>query len=118
VVIILRIMIESPVPIDIEPQEFLAARRAGQPLVLVDCREPWEYEIVHLPDSVLIPLGQLSSRASEVPGTGSVVVYCHHGVRSRRGAAILRHAGLSNARSLAGGIDEWSISIDPSLPRY
>lgn len=105
-------------PLDIEPRDLLAARQAGRPLVLVDCREPWEHEIVHLPDAVLIPLGQLALRADEVPRTGEVIVYCHHGVRSRRGAAILRHLGLTSARSLAGGIDEWSLSIDPSLPRY
>jgi len=106
------------VPVDIEPKELLEAQRAGRPVVLVDCREPWEWDIVHLPGAVLIPLGQLSSRADEVPRTGDVIVYCHHGVRSRRGAAILRHAGVEAARSLAGGIDEWALTIDPSYPRY
>lgn len=111
-------MTDTALPIDIDPKEVLAAREAGRPLVLVDCRERWEYDLVHLPDSLLIPLGELYTRAEEVPRDGDVIVYCHHGIRSRRGAAILRHLGVANARSLAGGIDEWSLSIDPSLPRY
>lgn len=111
-------MSEAPVPLDIAAQDLVAARSAGRPVVLVDCREPWEYEIVHLQDALLIPLGEILQRAHEVPRTGDVIVYCHHGIRSRRGAALLRHAGLENARSLAGGIDAWAASIDSSLPRY
>jgi adenylyltransferase/sulfurtransferase len=111
-------MTTAPVPIDIDAQDLVAAQRAGRPMVLVDCREPWEYEIVHLPGAVLIPLGEILPRAHEVPRTGEVIVYCHHGIRSRRGAALLRHAGLENARSLAGGIDAWAASVDTSLPRY
>lgn len=111
-------MVEVSVPLDIEPTDLVAAQTAGRPVVLVDCREQWEYEIVHLPNSVLIPLGELTSRAAEVPREGDVVVYCHHGVRSRRGAMILRASGLPHARSLAGGIDDWAATIDPSLPRY
>lgn len=105
-------------PLDIAPDELLALRRGGRPLVLVDCREPWEHEIARLPDSVLLPLGQLGARAGEIPGGREVVVYCHHGVRSRRGALVLRSLGFEGARSLLGGIDHWSLTVDPSVPRY
>jgi rhodanese-related sulfurtransferase len=105
-------------PLDLQPQDLRAAQGAGRPVVLVDCREPWEYELVHLAEAILIPLSELPARAGEVPRTGDVVVYCHHGVRSRHGAMILRQAGIENARSLAGGIDRWAMSVDPSLPRY
>lgn len=92
-------------------------RAEGAAFELVDCRQPWEWELVRLPGARLIPLGELSSRASEVAGDKPVVVYCHHGVRSLQAAYILRGAGIT-ARSLAGGIDLYSLEADPSLPRY
>jgi rhodanese-related sulfurtransferase len=111
-------MAESAMPLDMEPKDLLAAQQTGHAPLLVDCREPWEYEIVHLQDALLIPLGELSARTADVPRDRDVVVYCHHGIRSRRGALILRAAGVPHARSLAGGIDDWAATIDLSLPRY
>ncbi len=91
---------------------------AGQPVLLLDVREPDEHAYCALPGSVLIPLGELASRIEEIePADATVVVYCHHGVRSLSGAAILRRAGLE-AMSLAGGIDRWSLTVDASVPRY
>lgn len=102
----------------IQPAELKRALDAGVPVVLLDVRQPDEYAICALPGSVLIPLGELAARADEVPDDGTpVVVYCHHGVRSLTGAAILRAAGRE-ALSLAGGIDRWSVSVDPAVPRY
>ena len=93
--------------------------RGEQPL-LVDVRQPWEHELARLPDSLLLPLGELASRAAEVrPAPGQLVVcYCHHGVRSLHAAQLLSAAGLRQVVSLAGGIDAWSEQIDPSVPRY
>jgi rhodanese-related sulfurtransferase len=93
---------------------------AGEPVYLLDVRETWENEHCRLPDSVLIPLGELSHRVSEVevPAGATVVVYCHHGVRSLSGAAILEANGIREAYSLAGGIEAWSALIDPTVPRY
>lgn len=92
---------------------------AGEPVYLVDVRQPWEHAIAALPDSRLIPLGEIGMRADEVtPPEGALVVaYCHHGVRSLHAAAHLAHLGHDVA-SLAGGIDAWSLEIDPKLPRY
>jgi rhodanese-related sulfurtransferase len=99
----------------------LSARlSAGEPVYLVDVREPWEHELAALPDSLLLPLGELSAHLDEVdppPGV-PVVVYCHHGIRSLSGAAILEQAGLPDVASLAGGIDAWSLLVDPAMPRY
>jgi len=69
---------------------------------------------------VLIPLGELTERVAEVdpPPGAAVVVYCHHGIRSLSGAAILEANGLPEAYSLAGGIEAWSTLIDPTVPRY
>ena len=97
----------------------LRLERGERPL-LVDVRQPWEHELARLPDSLLLPLGELPSRAAEIrPAPGQLVVcYCHHGVRSLHGADVLSRAGLSDVVSLAGGIDAWSLQIDPSVPRY
>jgi rhodanese-related sulfurtransferase len=93
---------------------------AGEPVYLLDVRQPWEHQTAALPGSVLIPLNELPARAEEVkPPKGSlVVVYCHHGIRSLSGAALLERSGIPNAVSLAGGIDAWSALVDPKVPRY
>lgn len=101
--------------------EALAERlEKGEPTVLVDVREPWEHELARLPGSVLAPLGELGDEAEDLPVEEGalVVVYCHHGIRSLSGAAILGRLGVKEAVSLAGGIDAWSQRIDPDLPRY
>lgn len=101
--------------------EALAERLAkGEPTVLVDVREPWEHELARLPNSVLAPLGELRDAAEDLPiqEDALVVVYCHHGIRSLSGAAILMGQGIERAVSLAGGIDAWSKRIDPEVPRY
>jgi rhodanese-related sulfurtransferase len=93
---------------------------AGEPVYLLDVREPAEHEFCRLPNSVLIPLGELSHRVADVdpPPGATVVVYCHHGIRSLSGAAIVEANGVKEAYSLAGGIEAWSTLIDPSVPRY
>jgi len=92
----------------------------GERPLLVDVRQPWEHELSRLPDSLLLPLSELPSRAAEVqPAPGQLVVcYCHHGVRSLHAAALLSGAGVPDVVSLAGGIEAWSEQIDPSVPRY
>jgi rhodanese-related sulfurtransferase len=104
----------------IRVQELAQKVADGKPVYLVDVRQPWEHEIVALPNSVLIPLGELPARTNEVqPPVGSlVVVYCHHGIRSMSGAALLERGGLTNVVSLAGGIDAWAEEVDPGLARY
>lgn len=103
----------------IHPTELKAMLDAGAPVLLLDVRQPEEHAYCALPGSVLIPLGELHARTSEVvPGESLVVVYCHHGVRSMSGAAVLRAAGFPNVVSLAGGIDLWSLAVDPNIRRY
>lgn len=104
----------------IPPRDVKARLDAGEPVYLLDVRQPEEYAICRLPGSRLIPLGELAGRAGEVdpPAGGTVVVYCHHGVRSLSGAAILQQLGVENVASMAGGIDAWSTQVDPAVPRY
>lgn len=87
-------------------------------LVIIDVREQLEWEICHIEGSVLIPLGQLPDRLNELDGHKELVTHCHTGVRSMQALEILQAAGFSKVRSLAGGIDAWSIDVDPSVPRY
>jgi adenylyltransferase/sulfurtransferase len=103
----------------ITPTE-LAARLGKEPVYLLDVRQPWEHETASLPGSALIPLNELDARLAEVqPPDGSLLVaYCHHGVRSLTAAHVLQRNGFTNVASLAGGIDAWSLEVDPSVPRY
>lgn len=105
---------------EIDVKTLAAKLEAGEPLCLVDVRQPWEHDTAALPGSHLIPLDQLPARAAEVQVAAGtlVVVYCHHGIRSRSGAALLERLGVGNVVSLAGGIDAWSRHVDPAVPRY
>jgi rhodanese-related sulfurtransferase len=107
-------------PRQIHPETLAKKLAAGEPVFLLDVREPWEHETARLPDSTLVPLGELPNRAGElgVPPGSTVVVYCHHGIRSITGAAILEMNGVREAFSLSGGIEAWSQLIDPTIPRY
>lgn len=99
----------------------LAERLAtGQPTLLLDVREPWEHALVALPESVLVPLGELPARHREVgPEAGTLVVtYCHHGVRSLQAAGFLLANGHPDVVSLAGGIDAWARVVNPAMTRY
>lgn len=97
----------------------LAIELAGQNApVLLDVREPWEYEVARLEGSRLVPLGELPARLAELPATSSLVTICHKGVRSANAAALLRRAGFARVRSLAGGVDAWAERVDPAMRRY
>jgi rhodanese-related sulfurtransferase len=91
---------------------------AGEQILLVDVRQPWEHERARLGDDLLIPLDELPQRLDEIARDAPIVCYCHHGVRSLSAAAILENAGFGEVASLAGGIDRWSMEIDPKVPRY
>ncbi len=90
----------------------------GQDLVLIDVREPHEWEICRIDGATLIPLRALPERLRELDGHDAFVTYCHTGVRSMQALEVLKAAGFSRVRSLCGGIDAWSTDVDPSVPRY
>jgi rhodanese-related sulfurtransferase len=92
----------------------------AQELLLIDCRETFEYEICRIEGSTLIPMRELPARVGEIHShvDKPVVVYCHHGVRSLHVVQWLRQSGFGQAQSVSGGIDEWSRQIDPGLSRY
>lgn len=90
----------------------------GEKLLLVDVREPWEYELCRIPGAKLIPLGTLPANLNILLDAGDVICYCHHGMRSLDAASWLRQQGVESAKSMAGGIERWSAEIDPKVPRY
>ncbi len=91
---------------------------AGGRIHLVDVREPFEREICVIPGAVPIPLGELASRMAEVPRDRPVAVHCKSGGRSAKAVRLLREAGWTNVRNLAGGILAWAAEIDPSVRTY
>jgi len=100
--------------------ELADLRRSGDELLLLDVREPDEFETARIEGATLVPLGELHERLSELEAWRSrpVLVYCHHGTRSERGARVLMDAGFTEIRHLDGGIEGWSLTVDPSVPRY
>ncbi|MGE3772194.1 MAG: rhodanese-like domain-containing protein [Gammaproteobacteria bacterium] len=98
--------------------EEYAALRAATPHTLLDVREAWEFELCHLPGSRHIPLGELTQRVTELDEEQTLIVVCHHGVRSRAAQAWLLSRGFARVVNLAGGIDAWARRIDPSMSLY
>ncbi len=92
----------------------------NEKFLLLDCREEDEYETVHIEGSKLMPMSEIVRKVGQIDEHREkpVVVYCHHGGRSLRVTKFLIDQGFTNVKSMAGGIDEWSETIDPSKPRY
>ena len=110
---------ESP-PFDVSVAELKARLVAKEDLLLLDCRNPDEWETARIAGAQLLPMGELVQRAGELEPHKNrpIVVQCHHGGRSARVANWLRANGYPQAQNLEGGIDAWSLEIDPSVPRY
>jgi len=104
--------------LEITPAEVKARLDRGEKLVIVDVREPWEHQVCRIEGAQLIPLGSLAASLQTLPDVDELICYCHHGMRSLDAAAWLRFQGIENAKSLAGGIERWSVEIDPKVPRY
>ena len=105
------------VAVDLEVEELAELRRQGRALTLLDVRTPQEHAICRLEGSRLIPIQLLAHRWQELDPAAEIVVYCHTGVRSVHATAFLRSHGLE-ARNLVGGINAWSLRVDPTVPRY
>lgn len=88
-------------------------------IVLLDVREPGEYAVARIEGSILMPMGDVPSRANqELDPDAHIITVCHHGVRSMNVAVWLRNQGFEQAQSLRGGIDAWAASIEPTMARY
>lgn len=96
------------------------ARNRGEEFLLLDVREPSEWETARIEGARLLPLGELETRLSELEEWRGrrVVIHCHHGGRSAHACQVLRAAGFGDVANLAGGIEAWSLTVDPAVPRY
>lgn len=104
---------------EITPEDYLTQSGSSTPPLLLDVREPWEIATASLPNATCIPMNDLPSRAqAELDPDAPIVVLCHHGARSLSVTMWLRNQGYDHAQSLIGGIDHWSRTIDPTVPRY
>jgi molybdopterin/thiamine biosynthesis adenylyltransferase/rhodanese-related sulfurtransferase len=98
--------------------ELKAMQDAGEDFLLVDVREPAEWEIVRIPGAILIPKGELPAHLSELPQDKPIVVYCKSGVRSAEALATLKGAGFKTAKHVQGGVTAWATQVDKGLPVY
>jgi rhodanese-related sulfurtransferase len=112
---------ETATPLEITPAEAQSLRESGEPSFFIDVREPDEWALARIDGSSLVPMGSVPANLQDMEGKadeGTLIVYCHHGVRSLQVVAWLRERGISECYSMAGGIDRWSREIDPSVPLY
>nr|AUN35806.1 rhodanese-related sulfurtransferase [uncultured bacterium] len=107
-------------PIEIECRSVKARLDRGEPFLFIDCREQDEFELVRIAGAQLWPMSSIVDRIAELAThrQNEIVIYCHHGMRSLRVALWLRQQGFALATSMSGGIDQWSVEIDRTLPRY
>ena len=111
----------TPEPVvsgDIEPAEVKAKQDRGDKFVLVDVREPHEFQIGRIPGSILIPLGELPKRLNELNPADEIVMHCKMGGRSAKAVDLLKQNGFTKVRNMKGGILAWSDKVDPTVPKY
>ena len=104
---------------EVMPAEVKARIDAGEALRLIDVREVSEHQICRIEGATLIPIRSIPQHLQELDDDGPpLIIFCHHGVRSLSVVDWLRRQGVENCQSMAGGIDLWSLQIDPTVPRY
>jgi len=103
---------------EITAEELKAKLENGENIILIDVREPHEYEINRIHGSKLIPLSKLPEMVNELDQTSEIVLYCKMGGRSARAVQFLRELGFTRVKNLAGGIDAWIEKVDPNMPKY
>ena len=106
---------------EISPREVADLQRSGKPILLIDVREPNEWAISRIEGASLVPMNTVPANLQSLEGqadSSDLIVYCHHGVRSLQVVAWLREKGIENCLSMSGGLDRWSLEIDPNVPRY
>ncbi len=105
---------------EVTPHQVQSLLQQEAEFVLIDCRTPQERDFCAIQPSEFWPLQELNLRIEEFEHLKHkhVVIYCHHGVRSLQMAAMLNHHGFTDVKSMAGGIELWSLQIDANVPRY
>ncbi|HEX4918528.1 MAG TPA: rhodanese-like domain-containing protein [Limnobacter sp.] len=100
-----------------ELAKWMNSAQSEAPLLL-DVREPWEFEVAHIAGSLHLPMGSIPSALEQIPTQRPVVCVCHHGIRSQQVALFLKSRGFNPLYNLSGGIDAWSREVDPTCPTY
>jgi rhodanese-related sulfurtransferase len=103
---------------EVTPREVSEQLARGEKFLFVDVREKWEHDVSRIEAATLIPLREIPANVGRLEEAEEVVLFCHHGMRSLDAAAWLRSQGMAGARSMAGGIERWSVEIDPRVPCY
>ncbi len=105
---------------EVSAADVAAAKERGDRFLLLDVREPAEWETARIEGATLIPLGELEARIGELAEwrEGRIVAQCHHGGRSAAACRVLAAHGFGDVANLVGGIEAWSLTVDPSVPRY
>ncbi|WP_297389115.1 rhodanese-like domain-containing protein [Acidiferrobacter sp.] len=103
---------------EISVQDLNARLKAGETLVLLDVREPWERNLCALPNSLHAPMQQVPTVINTLNAADEVIVYCHTGVRSFHVGKFLEHNGFKNVANLRGGIEAWAREVDNTMARY
>jgi len=103
---------------EVTPVELQRRLAEHEPLVLLDVRQDWETRLCRLDNALHIPIEEIELRTDELDPAAEIVVYCHQGVRSAAVAEYLRGLGFAKVRNLAGGLDGWASTVDPSMRRY
>ena len=113
-------MTQPKLPLEIDVLSVKQLLDSGEPLLLLDVREPHEHAAAKIEGATLIPMREIPGRIAELEAhkTGRVIVHCHHGGRSQRVMNYLRQQGFTSVQNMTGGIDDWSLQVDPSVPRY
>lgn len=89
-----------------------------KPPLLLDVREPWEFDTCQIPGSQLMPMASIPARQEELDPETPIVCICHHGARSMQVAAFLERAGFNDVSNLTGGVHGWALQVDPGMPTY
>jgi adenylyltransferase/sulfurtransferase len=105
-------------PLEVTVQEASRQLASAQPPLLLDVREPSEHEVCRIPGARLIPMNSIPARLAEIPQGVPILVHCHHGGRSLKVTQFLRAKGYAQVSNVQGGIEAWSLKIDPQVPRY
>lgn len=103
---------------EIEPVELKRRLTCGDHIRLLDVREPEELAFARFPGALHLPMGDVPSHLNELDTDAEWVIICHHGVRSAQVAIYLTRMGFERVANLSGGIDQWSLTVDQSVPRY
>lgn len=103
---------------DLHPLEIAALIDKDKSYTVIDVREQWEYEIVHLPNSRLLPMSNFVQLLPTLDSIKPYIIYCHHGIRSMQVCMYLSRLGFENLINMAGGIDTYALDVDNTLPRY